>query len=287
MNVQIMHMNESSLHKTSKVRRRRCNAKSSSYVHEKHKNIARYELRRVWKNCVHKEFNLIMSLSRETCWRALAWKLTWQRLIQSKLLLQPANFVFKIRSWMSQFRISAYTRQPREPHNPRRDIHESSSTHVIYGHKGSNCRTLHFITMETLLKLICHIVVIHPCRLWAFQICMLELHRNKTTTKRNSRNFAELIFKLSSQFFALAAFRVDLLFSLARFNFALVVIEPSSTHLLRTRLMTETNCYVMVKSFNVNCKLKFTAQSNNFDSPVEFDRIHFILYSAFQTSKLP
>lgn len=35
MNAQIMHMNESSLHKTSKVRRRR-NAKSSSHVHEKH-----------------------------------------------------------------------------------------------------------------------------------------------------------------------------------------------------------------------------------------------------------
>lgn len=128
---------------------------------------------------------------------------------KSKLLLQPANFVFKIRSWMSQFRISTHTIQPREPHNPRRDIHESSSTHDLWPQRFKlSC------TMETLLKLICHIVVIHPCRLWAFQICMLELHRNKTTTKRNSRNFAELIFKLSSQFFALAAFRVDSLFFL-------------------------------------------------------------------------
>lgn len=113
-------------------------------------------------------------------WNMLAWKLTWQRLIQSKLLLQPANFVFKIRSWMSQFRISTYTRQPREPHNPRRDIHESSSTHVINGHKGSNCRTLHFIMMETLLKLICHIVVIHPCRLWSLGLSNLHVRTPQT-----------------------------------------------------------------------------------------------------------
>lgn len=212
---------------------------------------------------------------------------------KSKLLLQPANFVFKIRSWMCQFRISTHTIQPREPHNPRRDIHESSSTHVIYGHKGSNCRTLHFITMETLLKLICHIVDYKytrvSCRLWSFGLSNLHVRTPQTQNYDQAKfsKFCWAHFQIIEPIFRTGGFSSWFTFFSARFNFALVVIEPSSTHLLRTRLMTETNCYVMVKSFNVNCKLKFTAQSNNFDSPVEFDRIHFILYSAFQTSKLP
>lgn len=134
---------------------------------------------------------------------------------KSKLLLQPANFVFKIRSWMSQFRISTHAQQPREPHNPRRDIHESSLTHDLWPQRFKLSHTwLHHdgdaIKVNLSYRLHTPVSSFGLSNLHVFYHESENILNNLTNTKHSTkRNSADLIFKLSSQFFALAAFRVD------------------------------------------------------------------------------